>query len=87
MIGHAVVQLLICRSPPRGAWIEIISPRAARSSRRVASPRGERGLKSDEEDHSGQKRRRSPRGERGLKILIIVDIEIVGQWRPKEDVA
>ena len=58
------------RSPSWGAWIEIAQARHPPPCRKVAPPRGERGLKCDK-DVARRRRccRRAPAGGGGFEIL------------------
>ena len=55
--------------PSRGAWIEIYKTDTLFQSQPRRSPRGERGLKSQELRAIIRDLCRSPRGERGLKYI------------------
>ena len=49
-ISDIVISPSICRSPSWGAWIEIYSGCYSVIKKKVAPPRGERGLKSQGQD-------------------------------------
>ncbi len=63
---------LCCRSPPRGAWIEISKSQVETTYEVVAPPHGERGLKCYFLcGEYGPRTVAPPHGERGLKFCFI----------------